>query len=73
MILLFIIIVSSNDLFPSIVQTKLTVYQYFNKSGAILASLFDEGSKLWNEPLNIYLSNHDFEEALKNDIITYEE
>ena len=36
-------------------------------------SLFDDVSKICNEPLNINLSNHDFEDGLKNEIIIYDE
>ena len=49
------------------------------KQGRIGHDAFDAVSKLWNEPLNIILSNHDldptedFEEALKNEIIIYDE
>ena len=49
------------------------------KEGRIGYDAFDAVSKLWNEPLNIDLLNHDldptedFEEALKNDIIIYDE
>ena len=55
---------------------------YKKSLGTVIQTLciaFDAVSKLWNEPLNIDLSNHDldptedFEEALKNDIIIYDE
>ena len=49
------------------------------KQGRIGHDAFDSVSKLWNEPLNVDLSNHDlnpiedFEEALKNEFIIYDE
>ena len=45
------------------------------KQGRIGHDAFDAVSKLWNDPLNINLSNHTeiFGEPLKNEIIIYDE